>query len=241
MRNEYNNIIANTVIVIIYTIDDANLAESLGCKAVYLYHDKLTGIPNINLINKIKKNTDLIVITSFDCYCSDSFIKLMNKYKVDILDCRFTDIDDVTKYNIHFMTHTSNMIDGMKKILRGIDMVYIEGNNLNDYIDKITLFNKKINEFNKYKNQNSINRFCKAEQIDIDFVNRCTELNRIPVLIFMWNGIKNPIDLAEAIKFNFDGIIVDISLGKNMIKAMVKTIENPCDEDLIIEVCESLF
>lgn len=216
-------------IISISNLKEALKAQELG--AGYLLY-KRKDILDVKAISEILQNIDIKLIVP--CKPNNNLeAKVLKHIGIDIIYEQNESKDenlflDKNLLDSCFICDGFNLGYCLRRISEGASMLMIKSENLN-------LINDKLFEFNKYKNVNSMIKFSKEENVPLDLVKVCSELNKLPVPMICCSSISNVFEIVSVKNSKFNNFIVDSSILK-LNKENLEKIEKVLKSDDIDDI-----
>jgi hypothetical protein len=193
-------------IISISNLEEALNAQNIGAGFLLFKRKDILDIKNIS---EILKNIDIKLIVP--CKPNNNLeAKVLKHIGVEVIYEQNESKEenlflDKNLLDNCFICDGFNLGYCLRRISEGASMLMVKTENLN-------LINDKLFEFNKYKNINSMIKFSKEENVPLDLVKVCSELNKLPVPIICSSNITNVFEIVSVKNSKFNNFIIDSSI-----------------------------
>lgn len=252
--NENVQFFYKSVSIYIKTYEEAVIAKNSGVLSVIVLFDKEYNMANLNLVLSVKQNLKLHCIAQArENNTLETF--LLNGCGVDIIhkciknaDLSSLSQDDTSNSKTNLLQDIDSLPQAINAIHAGYSIVKSgnENSSVSELNDIYCHVNKKIHEFHKFKNINSINKFSKEIGINRKLVENVSNLRRLPIPYLAEGDIKNHIDAVNIMRHGYDGIILSNTMFNTsdpqlVIKLIVNSVQNFSNNAKILESCTALY
>jgi pyridoxal biosynthesis lyase PdxS len=195
------------VLIEIVNFEQAKMAKKNNIYGLVILYNDILNMSRIKLAIKTKQELKMYCIVQVKSQLEINILQNI----VDGFDCIDKSLNNTINrsyYDYKFIEE----VDSLKNCLDNFEENILLKTKKYQTIDELkkcyTNIYTKIKEFHRYRNVNSINKFCKEMQVSKNEIYNCIDNNKISKNLLAHGVIKNGLDAVSVIKIGYDGLIL---------------------------------